>query len=63
VVEARRENWPVDPFKLLKKGGYFYGRGTGDDKAMAAIFLANLIHYREEGFAPGHDLVVTLTAD
>jgi acetylornithine deacetylase/succinyl-diaminopimelate desuccinylase-like protein len=63
VVEARREDWSVDPFKLLKKGCYFYGRGTGDDKTMAAIFVANLIHYREEGFAPDRDLVVTLTAD
>src|SRR6266404_5446210 len=43
VVEARREDWSVDPFKLLEKDGYFYARGSGDDKFMAATFVANLI--------------------
>src|SRR5262249_10861237 len=52
VVEANREDWSVDPFKLLEQDGYFYGRGTGDDKAMAAIFVANLIRYKQEGFVP-----------
>ena len=52
VVEARREDWSFDPFTLPEKDGYFYGRGTSDDKAMAAIFIANLIRYRREGAAP-----------
>jgi acetylornithine deacetylase/succinyl-diaminopimelate desuccinylase-like protein len=38
VVEARREDWSFDPFKLLERDGYFYGRGSGDDKFMAATF-------------------------
>src|SRR5262245_28930324 len=42
VVEAKREDWSFDPFKFLEKDGYYYGRGTSDDKAMAAIFVANL---------------------
>ena len=63
VVEAKREDWSFDPFTLIEKDGYFYGRGTGDDKAQAAIWVANLIRYREEGFRPSRDLIVALTAD
>ncbi|MFQ5825313.1 MAG: M20/M25/M40 family metallo-hydrolase [bacterium] len=63
VVEARKEDWSFDPFKLLEQDGYFYGRGTTDDKAMAAIWIANLILYKQEGFMPDRDLIVCLTAD
>jgi acetylornithine deacetylase/succinyl-diaminopimelate desuccinylase-like protein len=63
VVEAKREDWSFDPFTLLEKDGYFYGRGTGDDKAQAAIWVANLIRYKQEGFRPRRDLIVALTAD
>jgi acetylornithine deacetylase/succinyl-diaminopimelate desuccinylase-like protein len=63
VVEAKREDWSMDPFKLVEKDGYFYGRGTGDDKAQAAIWVANLIRYKEEGLRPKRDLIVALTAD
>jgi acetylornithine deacetylase/succinyl-diaminopimelate desuccinylase-like protein len=63
VVEAKREDWSFDPFKFLEKDGYYYGRGTSDDKAMAAIFTANLIHFKQEGFKPDRDIIVALTAD
>jgi acetylornithine deacetylase/succinyl-diaminopimelate desuccinylase-like protein len=63
VVEAKREDWSVDPFQLLEKDGYFYGRGTSDDKAQAAIWVANLLRYKREGFRPDRDLIVALTAD
>ena len=63
VVEAKREDWTTDPFTFLEKDGYFYGRGTSDDKAQAAVWVANLIRYKREGFRPNRDLIVALTAD
>jgi acetylornithine deacetylase/succinyl-diaminopimelate desuccinylase-like protein len=63
VVEARREDWSFEPFVFREEGGYFYGRGTSDDKAMAAIFVANLIRYQREGYRGDRDLIVALTAD
>jgi len=63
VVEARREDWSVDPFMFLEKDGYFYGRGTQDIKCGDAILVANLIRLKQEGFRPDRDLIVALTAD
>jgi acetylornithine deacetylase/succinyl-diaminopimelate desuccinylase-like protein len=63
VVEAKREDWTMEPFQLIEKDGFFYGRGTGDDKAQAAVWIANLIRYKQEGFKPDRDIIVALTAD
>jgi acetylornithine deacetylase/succinyl-diaminopimelate desuccinylase-like protein len=63
VVEAKREDWSVDPFKFLEKDGWFYGRGTRDDKGMASQSVANLIRLKDEGFKPDRDLILMLTAD
>ena len=63
VVEAKREDWTIDPFVLTEKDGFFYGRGTGDQKAMCAIWIANLIRWKREGYKPDRDLIVALTAD
>lgn len=63
VVEAKREDWSVDPFTFLEKDGYFYGRGTSDDKGMAAHFAANIIRLKREGRLLDRDLILALTAD
>src|SRR5947207_2375086 len=63
VVEAKREDWQRDPFKLVEENGYFYARGASDDKAMVAVFVANLIRYRREGYLPERDLVLVATCD
>ena len=62
VVEALREDWSYDPFTLNEIDGYFYGRGTLDDKAMCAIWIANLIRLKREGWVPDRDIIVALTA-
>ena len=63
VVEANPEDWTLDPFTFTELDGYFYGRGTTDDKDEAAIHVANLIRMRQEGFQPDRDIIVALTAD
>jgi acetylornithine deacetylase/succinyl-diaminopimelate desuccinylase-like protein len=61
VVEAKREDWVRDPFALVEENGWFYGRGSSDDKAMAAVFTDSLIRYQKEGFKPRRDIKLALT--
>jgi acetylornithine deacetylase/succinyl-diaminopimelate desuccinylase-like protein len=63
VVEAKREDWSMDPFKFIEKDGYYYARGIVDDKAMASMFVANLVRYLQEGYRPNRDIIVALTSD
>jgi acetylornithine deacetylase/succinyl-diaminopimelate desuccinylase-like protein len=63
VVPASREDWSTDPFKLIEQDGFFYARGSGDDKYMAASFIANLIRYKQEGYKPERDIIVALETD
>ena len=63
VVEARREDWSVEPFRLTERDGYFYGRGTSDIKSEVADLVANVIRLKREGYVPKRDLIVALTAD
>jgi acetylornithine deacetylase/succinyl-diaminopimelate desuccinylase-like protein len=63
VVEARREDWSFDPFKLTEDGGWFYGRGSIDMKEGDAALVETLIRLKREGFRPDRDVIVALTAD
>jgi acetylornithine deacetylase/succinyl-diaminopimelate desuccinylase-like protein len=61
VVEANRADWERDPFTLVEEGGYFYGRGTADDKSMAAIFVDLLVRFKESGYRPERPIKIALT--
>lgn len=63
VVAADPADWTLDPFTFIEQDDYYYGRGTTDDKDEAAIYIANLIRLKEEGFQPDRDIIVALTAD
>jgi acetylornithine deacetylase/succinyl-diaminopimelate desuccinylase-like protein len=61
VVEANRADWTRDPFKLVEENGYFFGRGTSDDKAQAAIWVDSLIRLKQAGFKSKRDIKLALT--
>lgn len=61
VVEAKREDWERDPFTLIEEGGYFYGRGTLDDKAQAAVWVDTLIRFHQQGYRPKRTVKLALT--
>lgn len=63
VVDARREDWSFDPYQFREVDGYYYGRGTSDNKAGAAMLVANFIRMKKEGFAPDRDIIIVLTGD
>jgi acetylornithine deacetylase/succinyl-diaminopimelate desuccinylase-like protein len=63
VVDARKEDWSFDPYQFRELDGYYYGRGSSDNKAGAAMLVANFVRYKREGFVPDRDLIVVLTAD
>jgi hypothetical protein len=63
VVEARRSDWTTDPFQLVEKDGYFYGRGTQDMKDSDAAMVESFIRMKREGVVPDRDIILALTAD
>ena len=63
VVEARREDWTMDPFQFIERDGYFYGRGTQDMKSGDALLVMGFLRLKREGHQPDRDLILALTAD
>lgn len=61
VVEAKREDWVRDPFKLVEEDGYYYARGTVDDKAMAAVWADSMIRFKTSGYKPKRTIKLALT--
>lgn len=63
VVEAKREDWPRDPFKMVEEGGYLYGRGAIDMKSGIAAIANSLIWLKAEGFKPKRDIIILFSGD
>jgi acetylornithine deacetylase/succinyl-diaminopimelate desuccinylase-like protein len=63
VVEAKREDWKFDPFEFREESGYFYGRGSSDNKSGMVGLVTSLIKLKEAGFKPKRDLILFFTGD
>ena len=61
VVEANRADWERDPFKLVEEDGFFYARGSSDDKAMAAVFADSMVRFKREKYRPKRTIKLALT--
>jgi acetylornithine deacetylase/succinyl-diaminopimelate desuccinylase-like protein len=63
VVEAKPEDWSIDPFKMVEKDGYYYGRGVYDIKSGIVGITTALLKLKAQGFRPKRDLIVFFTGD
>jgi len=61
VVVAKREDWTRDPYSLIEEGGYFYGRGVQDMKAMDAIWIDMMARLKHDGVKYKRTLKLALT--
>ena len=61
VVAAKREDWTRDPFTLIEEKGYYYARGTVDDKAMAAVWADTMIRLKRAAAPPRRTVKLALT--
>ena len=63
VVEAKRSDWKFDPFEFREEGGYFYGRGSYDNKAGMTGLVMSFLKLKEAGWKPKRDLILFFTGD
>jgi carboxypeptidase PM20D1 len=63
VVTAKPEEWERDPFTLIEENGYFFGRGTLDNKQGVTALTSTFLRLKQEGFVPSRDLIIAFTGD
>ena len=63
VVPSVENSWDTDPYVMTEKDGFFYGRGTSDNKGGAAALITSFIRLKEENFVPKNDIIMLLTGD
>ncbi len=63
VVDALPQDWERDPFTLIEEDGYFFGRGSQDNKFGTTILTATFLRLKAEGFVPTRDLIIAFTGD
>ena len=63
VVDALREDWERDPYTLVEENGYYFGRGTVDDKLGMTAVTAGFLRLKSEGWVPGRDLIIAFSGD
>ncbi|MFT3722842.1 MAG: M20/M25/M40 family metallo-hydrolase [Hyphomonadaceae bacterium] len=63
VVTAHRSDWTRDPFTPVEENGYFYGRGSYDNKSGVAGLTATFLRLKRDGFRPKRDLILVFSGD
>lgn len=63
VVDARPEDWKRDPYKLIEENGYFYGRGTIDNKAGVTALMSSILRLQKEGKKPRRTVIFAFVGD
>ena len=63
VVPVEKSRWSVDPFGAVEKDGYLWGRGTLDDKGMAAAGLQVMLDLARTKPKLSRDVVFLAEAD
>ena len=63
VVDAVRSDWVREPYELIEEDGFFFGRGTSDNKTGIAMLTATFRRLVREEFTPTRDFVIVFSGD